>query len=143
VCRCLQTSCRPLQEFLDWRDAITRPGASWPPCYQKTAVILDDTERGARWILTIKGNQPRLRQQLAALPWRAIPNITPQQQSEDDLSGVVTSGAHFFAELLRRFPRSSRPVRRSAGFDDDRGLSRAATNGQKIRGDSGPRSTRQ
>ncbi|MET8355278.1 ISAs1 family transposase [Micromonospora sp. NPDC005206] len=29
-------------------------------------------ERGAHWILTVKGNQPRLRAQLAALPWRAV-----------------------------------------------------------------------
>lgn len=31
-------------------------------------------ERGARWILTVKGNQPGLHRQLAALPWRAVPD---------------------------------------------------------------------
>jgi predicted transposase YbfD/YdcC len=31
-------------------------------------------ERGAHWILTVKGNQPGLRAQLAALPWRAVPD---------------------------------------------------------------------
>jgi predicted transposase YbfD/YdcC len=30
-------------------------------------------ERGAHWVLTVKGNQPTLRRQLAALPWRALP----------------------------------------------------------------------
>jgi len=30
------------------------------------------TERGAHWILTVKGNQPALHAQLAALPWRAV-----------------------------------------------------------------------
>jgi predicted transposase YbfD/YdcC len=30
-------------------------------------------ERGAHWVLTVKGNQPRLRRQLAELPWRALP----------------------------------------------------------------------
>jgi predicted transposase YbfD/YdcC len=31
-------------------------------------------ERGADWILTVKANQPTLHQQLAALPWRAVPD---------------------------------------------------------------------
>jgi predicted transposase YbfD/YdcC len=29
--------------------------------------------RGAHWILTVKGNQPSLHQQLAELPWRLVP----------------------------------------------------------------------
>jgi predicted transposase YbfD/YdcC len=29
-------------------------------------------DRGAHWVLTVKGNQPTLRRQLAALPWREI-----------------------------------------------------------------------
>lgn len=33
-------------------------------------------ERGARWILTVKGNQLHLHAQLAALPWRAVPDAT-------------------------------------------------------------------
>jgi predicted transposase YbfD/YdcC len=32
------------------------------------------TERGAHWILTVKGNQPHLHAQLSALPWRAVPD---------------------------------------------------------------------
>ena len=28
--------------------------------------------RGAHWVLTVKGNQPNLRAQLAALPWRSV-----------------------------------------------------------------------
>jgi predicted transposase YbfD/YdcC len=28
--------------------------------------------RGAHWVLTVKGNQPRLRRQLAELPWRQV-----------------------------------------------------------------------
>jgi predicted transposase YbfD/YdcC len=31
-------------------------------------------ERGAHWILTVKGNQPSLHQQLAGLPWRLVPD---------------------------------------------------------------------
>src|SRR4051794_36730188 len=31
-------------------------------------------ERGAHWILTVKDNQPTLHAQLAALPWRAVPD---------------------------------------------------------------------
>ncbi|MEU9828911.1 ISAs1 family transposase [Micromonospora chersina] len=33
-------------------------------------------ERGAHWILTVKGNQPSLHSQLAGLPWRAVPDAT-------------------------------------------------------------------
>ncbi len=33
-------------------------------------------ERGADWMLTVKGNQPTLPQQLAGLPWRAVPDVT-------------------------------------------------------------------
>ncbi|QSB14172.1 ISAs1 family transposase [Natronosporangium hydrolyticum] len=33
-------------------------------------------ERGAHWILTVKANQPSLHTQLAALPWRAVPQAT-------------------------------------------------------------------
>ncbi|MFI7434271.1 ISAs1 family transposase [Micromonospora haikouensis] len=31
------------------------------------------TERDARWILTVKGNQPHLHAQLTTLPWRTAP----------------------------------------------------------------------
>jgi hypothetical protein len=31
-------------------------------------------ERGDHWIVTVKGNQPYLHQQLAAMPWRAVPD---------------------------------------------------------------------
>jgi predicted transposase YbfD/YdcC len=34
--------------------------------------VEDLHRRGAHWVLTAKGNQPRLRRQLAALPWREI-----------------------------------------------------------------------
>ncbi len=30
-------------------------------------------QRGAHYLITVKGNQPGLRAQLAALPWRQIP----------------------------------------------------------------------
>lgn len=33
-------------------------------------------ERGAHWILTVKGNQFHLHAQLAALPWRAVTDAT-------------------------------------------------------------------
>lgn len=33
-------------------------------------------ERGADWMLTVKGNQPTLLQHLVSLPWRAVPDVT-------------------------------------------------------------------
>ena len=34
--------------------------------------VADLPPRGAHWVLTVKGNQPRLRRQLAGLPWRQV-----------------------------------------------------------------------
>lgn len=34
--------------------------------------VADLHARGAHWVLTVKGNQPRLRRQLAGLPWRQV-----------------------------------------------------------------------
>jgi predicted transposase YbfD/YdcC len=34
--------------------------------------VADLHARGAHWVLTVKGNQPRLRRQLAELPWRGV-----------------------------------------------------------------------
>ena len=34
--------------------------------------VADLHARGAHWVLTVKGNQPRLRRQLARLPWRDV-----------------------------------------------------------------------
>ncbi len=34
--------------------------------------VADLRVRGAHWVLTVKGNQPRLRRQLAGLPWRGV-----------------------------------------------------------------------
>jgi predicted transposase YbfD/YdcC len=34
--------------------------------------VADLHARGAHWLLTVKGNQPSLRRQLAALPWRQV-----------------------------------------------------------------------
>jgi len=34
--------------------------------------VADLHARGAHWVLTVKGNQPRLRRQLAELPWREV-----------------------------------------------------------------------
>ena len=36
--------------------------------------VTDLHARGAHWVLTVKGNQPRLRHQLAGLPWRSLRN---------------------------------------------------------------------
>jgi predicted transposase YbfD/YdcC len=36
-------------------------------------------QRGAHWILTVKANQPTLHTQLAALPWRAVPQAIRQE----------------------------------------------------------------
>jgi hypothetical protein len=50
---------------------------SWSPptrlhCQREHVAYL--ARRGAHWILTVKGNQPGLHQQLAGLPWRLVPH---------------------------------------------------------------------
>jgi predicted transposase YbfD/YdcC len=58
-----------LDQIGDLRDTIVTVDALH--CQRDHVAYL--AERGADWILTVKGNQPSLHQQLAALPWRAVP----------------------------------------------------------------------
>jgi len=57
--------------------------------------------RGAHWVLTVKGNQPRLRRQLAALPWRQV-----------EISHRATATAHGRREI-----RSLKIVTIAAGIE--------------------------
>jgi predicted transposase YbfD/YdcC len=59
-----------LDQIGDLRDAVITADALH--CQREHVDYL--AERGAHWILTVKGNQPSLHTQLAGLPWRAVPN---------------------------------------------------------------------
>lgn len=59
-----------LDQISDLRDVVITADALH--CQREHVAYL--AERGAHWILTVKQNQPSLHAQLAALPWRAIPN---------------------------------------------------------------------
>jgi predicted transposase YbfD/YdcC len=61
-----------LDQIGDLRDTVITADALH--CQREHVTYL--AERGANWILTVKGNQPHLHQQLAALPWRAVPDAT-------------------------------------------------------------------
>ncbi|MFC0101290.1 ISAs1 family transposase, partial [Micromonospora marina] len=61
-----------LDQIGDLRDTVITADALH--CQREHVTYL--AERGAHWILTVKGNQPHLHQQLTALPWRAVPNAT-------------------------------------------------------------------
>jgi predicted transposase YbfD/YdcC len=61
-----------LDQIGDLRDTIVTVDAL--PCQRDHVAYL--AERGADWILTVTANQPTLHHQLAALPWRAVPNAT-------------------------------------------------------------------
>jgi predicted transposase YbfD/YdcC len=61
-----------LDQIGDLRDTLITADALH--CQREHATYL--AERGANWILTVKGNQPHLHDQLAALPWRAVPDAT-------------------------------------------------------------------
>ena len=61
-----------LDQISDLRDTVITADAMH--CQREHVSYL--AERGAHWILTVKGNQPHLHAQLAALPWRAVPEAT-------------------------------------------------------------------
>jgi predicted transposase YbfD/YdcC len=61
-----------LDQISDLRDTVITVDALH--CQRDHVTYL--AERGAHWILTVKGNQPHLHRQLAALPWRAVSDAT-------------------------------------------------------------------
>ncbi|WP_248294912.1 ISAs1 family transposase [Actinoplanes sp. TBRC 11911] len=61
-----------LDEIGDLRDTVITADAMH--CQRDHAGYL--AQRGAHWILTVKGNQPYLHKQLASLPWRRVPDAT-------------------------------------------------------------------
>jgi predicted transposase YbfD/YdcC len=61
-----------LDQISDLRDTVITADAMH--CQRDHVTYL--AERGAHWILTVKGNQPHLHKQLAGLPWKAVPDAT-------------------------------------------------------------------
>ncbi len=59
-----------LDQLGDLREAVITVDALH--CQREHVAYL--AARGAHWILTVKANQPTLHNQLAALPWRAVPD---------------------------------------------------------------------
>ncbi|MDG4762571.1 ISAs1 family transposase [Solwaraspora sp. WMMD406] len=59
-----------LDQIGDLRDVVITADALH--CQREHVTYL--AERGAHWILTVKGNQPALHTRLAGLPWKAVPD---------------------------------------------------------------------
>jgi predicted transposase YbfD/YdcC len=85
--------------------------------------VADLAARGAHWVLTVKGNQPTLRRQLASLPWR---HIGPAHRSTETghgrreirtlrvltiAAGIAFPHAHQAIQVVRR----TRPVNARSG----------------------------
>ena len=79
--------------------------------------------RGAHWVLTVKGNQPRLRRQLAGLPWR---QVEPAHRSTETAHGrreirtirvvTIAAGIAFpYAVQAVQIVRRTRPVNARTG----------------------------
>jgi predicted transposase YbfD/YdcC len=79
--------------------------------------------RGAHWVLTVKGNQPRLRRQLAALPWR---EVQPGHRRVETAHGrreirtlkvvIIAAGIEFpHARQAVQLTRRTRPVSARTG----------------------------
>ena len=85
--------------------------------------VADLHARGAHWVLTVKGNQPRLRRQLAGLPWYQIAEghrsaETGHGRREIRVLKVVTiaAGIEFpHARQAVRITRRTRPVSTRTG----------------------------
>lgn len=85
--------------------------------------VEDLYQRGAHWVLTVKGNQPRLRCQLAALPWRQVETAhrsaaTAHGRREIRTLKVVTiaAGIEFpHAAQAIQITRKTRPVTARTG----------------------------
>jgi predicted transposase YbfD/YdcC len=58
----------PLLDGLELREVVVTADA----LHTQRAHVDYLATRGAHWILTVKGNQPTLRRQLASMPWRAV-----------------------------------------------------------------------
>ena len=58
----------PLLDGLDLREVVVTADA----LHTQRGHVDYLVSRGAHWILTVKGNQPTLRRQLAGMPWRAV-----------------------------------------------------------------------
>ncbi|WP_433788678.1 ISAs1 family transposase [Actinoplanes sp. CA-252034] len=63
-----------LDQIGDLRDTVITADAMH--CQREHVDYL--AERGAHWILTVKGNQPHLHKQLSRLPWRQVPQAARQ-----------------------------------------------------------------
>jgi len=80
-------------------------------------------QRGMHWLLTVKGNQPRLRRQLARLPWRQVETAhrsaeTSHGRREIRILKVVTiaAGIEFpHAAQAIQITRRTRPVSARTG----------------------------
>ena len=83
----------------------------------------DLRQRGMHWLLTVKGNQPRLRRQLARLPWRQVETAhrsagTSHGRREIRILKVVTiaAGIEFpHAAQAIQITRRTRPVSARTG----------------------------
>jgi predicted transposase YbfD/YdcC len=62
------TRFAPLLDTLDLTDVVVTADA----LHTQREHVDYLASRGAHWVLTVKGNQPNLRKQLAALPWRDV-----------------------------------------------------------------------
>src|SRR5947209_2087018 len=65
-----------LLKVLDITDAVVTADAMH--CQRDTAQTI--RERGGHYILTVKGNQPNLRQRVKSLPWKEIPSLAVSRE---------------------------------------------------------------
>ncbi len=85
--------------------------------------VEDLHRRGAHWVLTAKGNQPRLRRQLVALPWREVEpghRVTETAHGRREIRSikvvVIAAGIEFpHARQAIQLTRRTRPVHARTG----------------------------
>jgi hypothetical protein len=102
-----------LDQINDLRDVVVTADALH--CQRDHVTYL--AQRGAHWILTVKGNQPGLHRQLAGLPWRLVPDAG-RGAEPDALAGARLRDARTGA----RCHRARRASRRTVGSAARAGL---------------------
>jgi predicted transposase YbfD/YdcC len=104
------TRFAPLLDHIgDLRDTIVTVDALH--CQRDHVAYL--AERGADWILTVKANQPTLHHQLAALPWRAVPDATRDTDRGHGRREIRTLKI-LTVQAGIGFPHAARPCRSAA-----------------------------
>jgi predicted transposase YbfD/YdcC len=108
------TEFAPLLDGVDLTDAVVTADAMHTQCAHADYLVL---QRGAHYLITVKGNQPALHAQLKSLPWKDVPvarttNDRAHGRVERRSIKVVTVSAGILFPHARQAVQITRKTRR-------------------------------